>query len=166
MRGEVFVTTNDWTISLVTRPGGLQRAELPPSPRLLMVAPEPTGVGATKWSEHFSELKRLLEEGGPQLAAEDHFRCVHTWDQFQDAVRGADWDAVYYYGHGLGDRNQSRLVFETGDGGQLERGMGDVADALRTARRPPCIVYVNCCLGDAGGLVGAGRQLSALAPAC
>ena len=80
MRGEVFVTTDDWTISLVTRPGGLKPAELPPSPRLLMVAPEPTGVGATKWSEHFSELKRLLEEGGPQLAAEDHFRCVHTWD--------------------------------------------------------------------------------------
>jgi hypothetical protein len=42
----------------------------------------------------------------------------------------------------------------------------DFKDCLRAAcKRPPSLVYVNCCMGETGGVLGVGRQLSSFIPA-
>ena len=74
-------------------------------------------------------------------------------------------EVLYYYGHGVGDRRKTRLVFTNQHGKRIDVPMVDVAQCLRQMDRPPAVAYVNCCLGDAGGLLGAGQQLSTAVPA-
>ncbi len=60
---------------------------------------------------------------------------------------------------------KSRLVFADKNGKRLDVSVADVAQCLRQVDKPPAVAYVNCCLGDAGGLLGAGWQLGDVVPA-
>ncbi len=164
-RQESFLVSAGWSISLVTRGNQFVDCELPPLPRMLVVAPEPRQLPGTGRDLHINQLQLLLRKCDPRAATPDRFRVVRTWDELTAALRDGAWDIVYYYGHGLGDVNRSRLVFEAPTGGELlEIPAGDFADAIRAAPRPPRIAYVNCCQGDAGGLLGVGRQLAGIVP--
>ena len=74
-------------------------------------------------------------------------------------------EIVYYYGHGVGNEDRTRLLFADDAGAAREVPVADLALCLRRMPRPPLMVYVNCCLGDAAGFLGVGRQVGDFVPA-
>jgi len=127
---------------------------LPPSPYLLIIAPQPSGLGATQAGAHIEELCDVLGRHNPLFRIGQHISVVRTWDALVDACTHSTPELLYYYGHGSGGNGTSRLHFE-----DKVRPMGDLALLLEQMARPPLFAYINCCLGDAGGLLGAGNQL-------
>lgn len=164
--GSVFLGTTGWSMALARRsPEGIY--ELPPSPRLLIVAPQPAGVAATRAETHLETLENLLSAADPRHVRGQALRVVETWEAFTQAVAVFQPDVVYYYGHGIGDSHTSRLLFASAQGNRrLDIPIADVAACLRTMPKgPPLLAYVNCCQGDAGGLLGAGNTLGSMIPA-
>ncbi len=93
-------------------------------------------------------------------------RHVRTCDQFDQALSDSRFDLIYYYGHGRGDQLASCLVFEDSAEQLIEKPFASVADAVcrRDEDERPVLIYINCCQGDAGGMLGAGHQLCQAAP--
>ncbi|MDJ0667894.1 MAG: hypothetical protein QNJ61_11465 [Desulfobacterales bacterium] len=161
----VFLSTAGWSISLADQIAQ-QSFELPPSPKILVIAPQPAGWEATEGQEHIAELKALLENADQSYLDDSRFKNVSTWPALLTHLKSFQPDILYYYGHGKGDRHTTRLVFEDDVGRPDEKPLADIQAALQsTPGQPPLLAYINCCQGDAGGLLGAGRQLSALVPA-
>jgi CHAT domain len=162
----VFLSTVGWSVALShTLPH--EDYELPPSPRLLVIAPQPVGVGDTKADWHLEALETLLGGADPLHVRGQHLRVVETWEAFTQAVTAFRPHVVYYYGHGIGNPQTSRLVFASAQGNsRLDKPIADMAACLRQQPDgPPLLVYLNCCQGDAGGLLGAGRVLGEQVPA-
>ncbi len=162
----LFLSMTGFSVSLA-RASQVDDCELPPAPRLLVVAPEPAGVSATRAEAHLEMLEnRHLAPFDPRLSRGDHLRVVHTWERFVEMLPQFEPHVIYYYGHGVGSLDRSRLVFAAGDARKRDdRPIGDFAQALRALKEAPRLVYVNCCSGDAGGFLGAGRQLGEFVPA-
>ncbi len=162
----VFLSTAGWSVTLTTTTAS-EDCELPPSPRILVVAPQPTGVAPTQAKPHLEKLEELLSGADPRHSWERNLRRIETWEAFTQAVTEFRPQVVYYYGHGIGDVHSSKLIFATGKQHQrIDKPIADVAACLRQMPGgPPLLAYVNCCQGDAGGLLGAGLQLGNLIPA-
>ncbi len=165
-RGGRFLAACGWSISL-SRPDRPLDSTclLPPSPRMLIAVPEPAGLPETRAAGHLEDLELLLSASDHHFERGDHLRVATTWDDFRRLVREHQPEVLYYYGHGIGDDRTTRLVFAGRRGGRLDVPVADVALYLRQMDRPPAVAYVNCCLGDAGGLLGAGWQLGDVVPA-
>ena len=164
-RDGVFCCANGWSVTLGA---GSPRNEvrLPPEPRLLLVMPEPAGVAPTQAEPHLEELETCLSAGLPTLRRGHQLQVARTWDEFVQQCREFRPELVYYYGHGIArGLDSTRLVFADADGRRLDRPVGDFAQVLCNLDPAPLLVYVNCCHGDAGGLLGAGRQLLRCIPA-
>jgi len=161
----IFLSTTGWSVTLSgTRPS--KDCELPPSPRILVIAPQPTGVQGTLAEPHLEALEDLLSAHDPRLSWNRHLKLVETWEDFTRQVKEFEPQIVYYYGHGEGDVHRSRLDFASGPNKQLlDVPVADFALCLRNMATPPALVYVNCCLGDAAGYLGVGKQLAAFVPA-
>lgn len=162
----VFLTTAGWSVTLAHRPEE-PACELPPSPRMLVVAPQPVGEQETKASSHLEKLEELLSDADPRHTWGSNLRKAATWEEFTRIVQEFRPEVVYYYGHGVGDRHTSRLMFATDkEHRRVDIPIADVAACLRQAPGgPPQIAYLNCCQGDAGGFLGAGWQLGNAIPA-
>ncbi|AUB82755.1 hypothetical protein [Candidatus Thiodictyon syntrophicum] len=164
-RDGVFCCANGWSVALGS---GARRAEvrLPPQPRLLLVMPEPGGVSPTQAAAHLDELETLLSAGLPTLRQGRQLQVARTWEAFLTQCRDFRPELVYYYGHGLATGLEStRLVFADAQGRRDDRPVADLAQVLGNLETPPLLAYINCCQGDAGGLLGAGRQLARCIPA-
>jgi len=160
-RDGVFCCANGWSVALGS---GAHRAavRLPPQPRLLLVMPEPDGVPPTQAMAHLDELETLLSAGLPTLRRGRQLQVARTWEGFLRQCRDFRPELVYYYGHGSAtDLHSTRLLFADAIG----RPVADLAQVLRNLETPPLLAYINCCQGDAGGLLGAGRQLAGFIPA-
>lgn len=164
--GGVFFSANNWSISLCQRIDNRSH-ELPPSPRMLIIAPEPPGLKRpTRSEEHLEELEDMLSSHDPRLSFGDNLKVAKAWEEFLQLTASFEPELIYYYGHGVGDRRATRLVFETGPRrAGVEKPILDVAQCLRCLEKPPKLAYINCCLGDAGGFLGAGMQLGDFIPA-
>ena len=161
----VFLSAVGWSISLAQ---SLRDSVcvLPPSPRILLIAPQPEGQERTFARRHLEELEELLSEHDPRLTIGDRLRLAVTWREFLGLTEHFQPQIVYYYGHGVGDMRQSRLLFAEGPLRQADpKPLADFALALRRLPEPPLLAYLNCCLGDAGGFLGAGLQLGEFIPA-
>jgi hypothetical protein len=100
------------------------------------------------------------------LSFDNHIRVAETWDDFVRLLKEFKPHLVYYYGHGESDGQITRLVFAQGkERKRTDKAVADFALCLRNMEKPPLLVYVNCCLGDAGGFLGAGMQLGDFIPA-
>jgi hypothetical protein len=165
--GETFLTTEKWSVGLSAREEECADCLLPPSPRLLFAAPQPRGWDATEAADHIAELETSLAIANPLHARDKHLRVVETWDEFEAALKSFRPHILYFYGHGTADLNASRLIFSAADGSTpVPKPMADLANLLRSLEKDcPLVVYVNCCKGDVGGLLGAGLQLGAFIPA-
>jgi len=98
--------------------------------------------------------------GSPEKLVE-----VRTWKELTAAVAAKSFDVIYYYGHGKGDMDRTRLLFETQGSGDAEpRSTSDFANLLRKMNPTPALAYVNCCRGDSSGLLGIGNQLGSFIP--
>ena len=160
----LFMSASGWSVSLA-RASRVQDCTLPPRPKMLVVAPEPEGVAKTRAKSHLETLEYRLSLHDHHLSLGDHLRVATTWERFRQLLGEFNPHIVYYYGHGVGDRHRSRLVFATGQGQRVEKPIADFAQCLREMADPPRLVYVNCCSGDAGGFLGAGWQLGEFIPA-
>ncbi len=161
----IFRCTTGWSVSVARRSENPAR-ELPPSPRLLVVAPRPAGLADTKAKDHLEDLEDMLSSHDPLLSFDNHIRVAGTWEDFVRLVEEFKPQLVYYYGHGEGDGKRTRLILaEEKTRKPVDKPMDDFALCLRNMEKPPLLVYVNCCLGDAGGFLGAGMQLGAFVPA-
>ena len=159
----VFLTTAGWSVSLARTMEG-KDLELPPSPKILIVAPEPEGIPATNAAAHLEKLEDLLSGADQRHQQGRNLRVVKTWEEFKAAAAEFQPHIIYYYGHGVGDANATRLIFASGKKmSRVDKPLPDVANALQDA--PLRLVYINCCQGDAGGCLGVGWQLSRIAPA-
>lgn len=175
----IFRCATGWSVAVCSRSGFMAYTSgqetsgnrplvchLPPSPRLLIVAPQPVGVAATHAGEHLEDLENLLSSHDPRLCSGNHLRIASTWEQFIQLAQDFKPQLVYYYGHGIGDRQKTRLVFATGAAlTRVDKPVADFALCLRRLETPPFLVYMNCCLGDAGGFLGVGMQLGDFIPA-
>lgn len=163
-RDATFLIVRDWTVSMANGERNLPNVELVPPVRMLVVAPEPKSLEATQRDQHLTDIEQLFRRCSPAMADAEHLQHARTWDEFREKVASNQFDIIYYYGHGRGNVRESRLVFEDADGSEHECAAADFADEVRLSHGTPKIIYVNCCQGDAGGLLGIGRQLSELAP--
>jgi hypothetical protein len=160
----VFLSAARWAVSLSTN-ARCPEYELPPSPRMLIVVPQPSGY-ATQAESHVEALEELLSGADRLLRRGRNLRVITTWEDFKKSLSEFSPHIIYFYGHGVGDSNSSRLVFETGRGGRAEKPIADVANLLQVCpEQVPLLAYLNCCQGDAGGVLGAGRQLGRFVPA-
>ena len=127
-----------------------------------MVTPEPDDehVGPTEFEAHVIEIQRALRGYYPKIRPEDRLRHVRSWEQFREEVSTRDYDLIYFYGHGAGDPSRSRLWFEDDHGALVEKPIASLADAICVREKRPSLIYVNCCQGDAGAMLGVGHQLS------
>ena len=159
----VFLATEGWSVTLA-RSRDEQRCVLPAHPRLLVIAPEPAGA-RTRAETHIEQLERQLSIYDHHLRLDDHLRLVTTWEALLACLPDFKPQLIYFYGHGSGDQQSSQLVFADQEQRRLERPIADLVQVLRTLPELPQLVYLNCCGGDAGGLLGAGMQLSPYVPA-
>ncbi len=162
----VFLSTAGWSVGLSNSDDFIS-CELPPSPKILVVAPQPDNVPETDAKTHLNALKALLASADDAYASGEQLQIVTAWEDFKEALTHFQPHVLYYYGHGVGDRHHSRLVFAAKkDNRVLEKTVADLLPLLKAATDgPPLLAYINCCLGDAGGFLGAGRQLETLIPA-
>lgn len=162
----VFLCTTGWSVALAR---ALQPTvcQLPRSPRLLILAPQPVGVPDTQANIHLEALETILAAVNPRHVREQDLRVVATWEAFAREVTAFQPHLVYYYGHGIGDANTSRLVFASEPNNRrTDKPIGDLALCLRSLPEGlPLLAYLNCCFGDAGGLLGVGQLLGATIPA-
>ncbi|MCL4207421.1 MAG: hypothetical protein KJ000_33475 [Pirellulaceae bacterium] len=160
----------NWTIALAADRESLDRTvDFPSSPTMLIAVPNPCTAeyGETSAAEHVEELESALRLHHADLVRGKQLRVVDRWADLVDSLQTHPPDVLYYYGHGHGDRQVARLVFphpEPGKGVQ-EIPVADLALRLQRLVRKPYIVYLNCCHGDAGAGLGAGRQLADTVPA-
>ena len=165
-RGGSFLTAQGWSPVLASGERPARDCQLPAAPRTLLVAPEPVGVRSTGATAHLEALCERLGRGEPRLARDgERLRVCHTWEALVEQVRTFQPQVLYYYGHGLaqGVDASTRLVFADAAGKRDDRPVADLAALLRgppgAGHEPPLLAYINCCQGDAGGLLGVGRQL-------
>ncbi|MBI1925883.1 hypothetical protein HYR99_16735 [Candidatus Poribacteria bacterium] len=163
--GGIFLSTTGWSVALSSQTETID-CELSPSPRLLVIAPQPVGVQRTRAESHIENLQNEVFVQDGRLYEGHHLKVVDKWEDFVKQAEQFEPEIVYYYGHGVGGTDRARLVFATGaDNKRQDIPIPDFASCLRQMRRAPRLVYVNCCLGDAAGFLGAGVQLEDFVPA-
>ncbi len=158
----------NWTIALATDRESLDRTvDFPHSPTMLIAAPNPCTAeyGETSAAEHIEELESALRLHQAHLVRGKQLRVVDRWADLVDSLEKHPPDVLYYYGHGRGDQQVARLVFPDSEQGVRDVPITDLALRLQQLVRKPYLVYLNCCHGDAGAGLGAGRQLAGTVPA-
>ncbi len=160
-----FLCACGWSVALTRSAADQEDCELHPSPRMLIVAPEPPGWQPTQAAAHLEELEGMLCEADPRLKRDRNLKVIRGWHEVGPALEELQPHLLYYYGHGKGGPATSRLLFTSPSGQDLEVPIADLTQTLRRSARQLLFAYVNCCQGDAGGLLGAGRQLLEVAPA-
>jgi hypothetical protein len=161
-----FLCAQGWSVALNSI-GNFDVAELPGSPRILIVAPQPAKLDETYADLHLASLKELLTDANPRFSKEHNLQVACTWEDFKEKVESLKPDVVYFYGHGKGNMYTSRLLFtEQKSGRATEIPIVELASCLKNQiGGPPRLVYLNCCYGDSGGILGAGMQLRGFIPA-
>jgi hypothetical protein len=159
----LFLAATGWSITMA-RSVTVPDVTITDRPRVLIVAPEPAGL-KTRAADHLEKLEYRLALSDHRLTSEQNLRHVTTWDACCSMLKSFQPDILYYYGHGVGDQGRARLIFADQNGRKVEKPITDLAQLLRELPTPPRLVYLNCCGGDAGGFLGAGRQIGQVVPA-
>ncbi|XCN73458.1 MAG: hypothetical protein Q3M24_01525 [Candidatus Electrothrix aestuarii] len=162
----VFLSAMGWGISLATAPPAVF-CELPPRPKILAIMPQPKALELTCADEHLQEMKELLTAADLAYGDPARFRVVADLSSFYAELEDLQPDILYYYGHGIGNEQTTRLLFADQHGQVRETPLPDLAAALQSLPEHgrPQLAYINCCQGDSGGLLGVGRQLLPHIPA-
>ncbi len=161
----VFLSTTGWSVSLSCT-DKLTDCELPPSPKILIIAPQPDKTEPTDAESHLEELEELLSSTDSSHTRGNNLQIVTTWDELKESLINFQPDIIYYYGHGLGDMYSSQLIFADKKNKPINKPVADLIPLLRSAPNGhPLLAYINCCQGHAGGFLGVGIQLGNLIPA-
>ncbi len=154
-----FLSALGWSV-YVSSSSEHDDCELPPSPRILIIAPVPAGVENTRAKTHIENVENKMSTSDHRLRIGNKISVAYTWEDYKRFVAEFVPEIIYYYGHGVGDSNSTSLVFATGKGNEQKNvPVVNFAQVIKQMRQKPRIVYVNCCQGDAGGKLGVGQQL-------
>jgi hypothetical protein len=157
-RGKFLATANySVTLALVGRKE-TDTVKLPYHPKILIIAPKPNGQGDTEAQAHIEELHEELRDLF-KAEIEKYIRIVDTWEDFRTQAASFQAEIIYYYGHGEGDIHNAFLVFADKNQQTCQKPILDFAQVLDNLEKKPLLAYINCCQGDAGGLLGVGQQL-------
>ncbi|KPA10945.1 hypothetical protein MHK_008848 [Candidatus Magnetomorum sp. HK-1] len=159
-----FLIHNNCSIMLSCKKD-FQDAVLPELPKILMIMPQPATLEKTDADNHLNALNEQLSMVHPRYSSNEYMQVVKTWKDFKHKIQTFQPHIIYYYGHGIGTTDASRLVFCDKHHKSHEVSMIDFSQKLRKLETPPTIAYINCCYGDTGGLIGAGKQLGDFIPA-
>lgn len=139
-------------------------ATLPHIPTILVIAPQPKTINPTLREPHLVELRNLFISYNQQYKSDHKFIVGKTWEDFQMGLRNSP-KLLYYYGHGLLNQGSIELAFEKTDESISKISVVDLATEIsKLGTSGPVIAYFNCCLGDAGGSLGIGMQVSQYVP--
>jgi hypothetical protein len=139
----------------------LQSVELPPSPRMLIIAPQPKGISGTEAEAHLHDLQTMLKSGEALMEWGRNLRLVKDWDEFIKVLPEFEPHLIYYYGHGISNKERGFLLFADAQEKRKDVAIIDFAGCVNKLNPPPFLVYVNCCQGDAAGFLSVGRQVHA-----
>jgi len=160
-----FKCTIGWSVALSSKITD-QTFELPPSPRLLIVAPQPTNESETKAQDHIEGLENMLSIHDPLLSLDNNIKVVDTWEDYIQEVKNFHPQVVYYYGHCTYENGTTRIIFaQNTTNKKIEKSIYDFALCLKQMEKPPLLIYVNCCQGNASGFFEAGMTLGDFIPA-
>lgn len=159
---KVFLSATGWSVTLSSA-NPMKDCELPPCPKMLIIAPQPDDIASTNAQSHIEDLQELLSSAisynrGKKLD------IVTTWDDFKESLRNFQPHIIYYYGHGVGDIYRSRLAFATKNNRLSNMPILDMIPLFKMMPNPPMIAYINCCSGNSGCFLGAGLQLRNVIP--
>ena len=155
----IFKSTSGWSIS-ISGNCCTSLCELSPSPKILIIAPEPEQLPHTNASTHIDDIVKVLAVHDELLTIENHINIVYSWDEFVKRIDKLTPDIVYYYGHGILEGRVTRLAFCSNNNKSLiKKPITDFALKIRKLNKKPMIVYINCCHGDIGDFLGIGNQL-------
>lgn len=168
----VLLTFKDIPLSLkryaisITHDRLEHKACLSPIPSLLIVMPNPNThpFEDTFSQSHYEDIEKHLN---PVYGGFKHkkLKFVTTYEAFERTVKEFEPQVIYYYGHGEGNRHSSGLVFCDINNNPEIKPISDITVLLNQLEKPPVFVYLNCCYGDSGGLLGCGLQLRSKVPA-
>jgi hypothetical protein len=137
--------------------------QLPDLPKILMIMPQAADDEDTRAGNH---LEAFMDQLAPRYRLNAHILVVETWADFKRSIQTFQPHMLYYYGHGTCDNDASRLVFCDNQHRRHEISIIDFSNQIENKQdKPPMIAYINCCYGDTGGLIGAGKQLGKFIPA-
>lgn len=161
-----FVAASGWSISLSPSPEKWRPVELPPSPRMIIVMPEPEGWPDTRAETHLRDLEKSLSSINSLHTCDKNLCVVKSWEDLRQKIQEIQPDILYYYGHGNTEVGTSHLIFAQRIGNlPIQVSATEFANLLcNLGTNAPVLVYINCCLGDAGGLLGIGRQVRQVIP--
>jgi len=160
----VFLSAANWSVALAdAQTTERDNVELPPFPKILIIAPQPNDVADTEAAAHFNELQNEVFSW-PEIVKK-RLQIASTWEEFKTLAKSLQPEIVYYYGHGKGDENASYLLFADQTQQLCETTVADFAQVLRNLQKTPQLAYINCCQGNTGGWLGVGQQLGNFIPA-
>lgn len=162
--GKTFLVHDNCSINVAVRPYAAQ-ISLNDTPRVLLVCPEAKGKNfkPTNGRQHAENLQQDFNRQDQSFNGDQYLSAVYTWDDFRAKLAAQEWDVVYFYGHGEGDRHSSKLIFADEQGKPELVSMLKMANLLRD--RPPKVLYLNACQTGSEGIAGAVQQLGDVVPA-
>jgi len=159
----VFLCNVGWSMLLSGKPP-VGTVELPPSPHILILAPQPDGVAQTGSKAHLESLEELLSSVDRHHISGQHLNIVTHWSDFVDALPVFQPHIVYYYGLLEKVNDRTVLVCADDENQRLERNGEELASALADAGELPLLAYFNC-PGSPRGQVQLMNELESLIPA-
>ncbi|MCP4111645.1 MAG: TIR domain-containing protein [Desulfobacteraceae bacterium] len=161
----IFLSNSGWSVSL-SHTTSLIDCELPPSPKILIIAPQPTKLNPTNAESHLEELEELLSSADSSHTRDNKLHITTTRDDFKEFLKNFQPDIIYFYGYGKGDTYNPQLIFADKKNKQTDMPVSDLIHLLKTIPdNPPLLAYINCCQGNADGFNMAGVQLEKLVTA-
>lgn len=154
------LSLNGWRFTMAPGLSPRDAVGLPHPPRILLVAPAPTGLQALETELHLQSLRSVTGRASPHYADSRHLRLATTWTQVQRVIADGTPDILYYYGHGEVRGGQACLLLEPEPGGD-QRPEAVPFASLRSVfgGRWPSVAFVNACWSGGGALSSAGHQL-------
>ncbi len=147
-----------WTFEASAAETGLP-VHFPRPARVLVVAPEVTGLEDLGAGQHVGELREAVLAVSAAYRDPAFFRVVQTEDDLLAALRGMRPHVVYYYGHAevLGDQAALSLA---GPAPARQKRLVTMEELKGRMSPPPLAVFVNGSMTGASGWHAAGHRLS------
>ncbi len=161
----MFLNTTGWSLSLsdTYTPGD---CELPPSPKMLIIAPQPTGSPSSGADAHMEALEELLSSADAGFTRGSNLQVAADWEVCKESLSAFEPDVIYFYGFGSGTHYTPSLIFEGKNNDPVAIPVADLLSLLRNMTKGAALlVYINYCGGEAEGFLGAGKLMATLIPA-
>jgi hypothetical protein len=154
------LTQAGWTFEVAPDGPTEHELQLPPYPRVLVLAPKVSGLDDLSPDTHIQHLREKLGQLSDRYLGDELVTVVERASDIAEAVKALRPDVLYYFGHGQVESELACLVF-----GRKHEETLSFSDLLtRLAGHPPTLAILNACKSGGGGWLAAGHQLTSKIP--